>query len=185
MIKKIIIVSLITLSTTVTAIAQPIDYLNEIATVPFPQNYLYGEVPEAEPIKIIFDLADHKKWDILDSKKDTLQTNLWFVLWNCTSYVASKRMDLFKGLWNNKFSWDAKDWLSNARTAWIATGKQAKKWAIAVFAPGKWALSLWHVAYVEYVWDNGLIIITDMNFKKKHIITTRVIPADLAAWYIY
>lgn len=186
MIKKVIITSLIALSTIVRAIAQPIDYLSQISLdPPAPQNYLYGEMPETQAIKPLYDLTNHKKRDIIDIKEDRLNNNLWFAPGYCTSYVAWKRTDLFGGSGNNKFSWDAKDWLSKAKAAGISTGKEPKQWAIAVFAPWKWALSLWHVAYVEYVWDNGLIVITDMNFKHKYTITTRVISEDLAAGYIY
>ena len=165
-----------------TATAQPIDYVRELATIPAPQNYFYDEIPALEPE---YDMNKYKKWQIIDSQKVIITKNVWFADGYCTSYVASQRPDLFQGQWENRISGDAKDWLTNAKIAWIDTGKIPQVWAIAVFEPGKWALSRGHVAIVDYVWDNGLIVVKDMNFRWKNIVTTRIIPADLAAWYIY
>lgn len=181
MIKQFIVSSMIVISLS-TAIAQPIDYVSELATIPAPQNYFYDEIPTLEDG---YDMNLYRPYQIIHSEKIVIKENVWFTDWYCTSYVASQRPDLFPGQWENRISGDAKDRLINAKIAWIDTGKIPQVWAIAVFEPGKWALSRGHVAIVEYVWDNGLIIVKDMNFKWKNMITTRVIPADLAVWYIY
>ncbi len=103
----------------------------------------------------------------------------------CTSYAASRRKDIF-GNDDKAFRGNASSWLSNAKKAGNATGKTPKVWSIAVFAPGKWASSYGHVAIVEQVdASNGKIVITDMNYKWRNIVTKRVIDPDSAAWYIY
>ena len=162
-----------------TTIAQPLDYIPELV---IPQSVV--SVEQQKPIPL-YDMQQYRKWQIISAKKILLQDALWFVPWYCTSYVASQRPDLFLGKWENRITWDAKDWLLNAQNAWIDTGIVPQIWAIAVFKPWKWAWSLGHVAIVEYVGDNGLIIVKDMNFQWKNIVTTRVISSDLAAWYIY
>lgn len=35
-----------------------------------------------------------------------------------------------------------------------------------------------HVALVEYVRTDGLLVISDMNYKHKHVVTTRLIHPD-------
>ena len=133
----------------------------------------------------LYDLSIYKAWAIIETKTILWQKYVWFTPWYCTAYVANKRSDLFQGIGENKISGDAKDWLSHAKNVWLLTGKEPKEWSIAVFAPGKGWWSRGHVAYVEYVGENGLIVVSDMNFKGKYIVTTRVISADLAVWYIY
>lgn len=49
MIKDFIVAGMILSSFTATTIAQPIDYVSELASVPAPQNYLYSELPQVEP----------------------------------------------------------------------------------------------------------------------------------------
>ena len=109
----------------------------------------------------------------------------WFAKWYCTSYAASKRKDIF-GNDDTSFRGNAWAWLSNAKKAWNATGKKAKKGAIVVFAPWRWAWGYGHVWYVEEVdAKSGKIIISDMNYKWRNIVTKRVVDDWLAVWYIY
>ena len=185
MIKKTFVTMMALIPFIATAIAQPIDYVGEIADIPAPQNYFYGDISDYTEYVSSYDNVKYKNGTILKKEKIILQDNTWFTVGYCTSYVAYKRSDLFKWQGNNMISGDAKDWLENAKKSWLEIGKKPKKWAIAVFSPGKWAWLLWHVALVEHVRDDGLIIVSDMNFAGKHIVTTRVISAQLALWYIY
>ena len=63
-------------------------------------------------------------------------------------------------------------------------GSKPKVGSIVVFAPGKGASSYGHVGYVEEV-DGDKIVITDMNYKGRNVVTRRVVDADLALGYIY
>ncbi|AKH32577.1 hypothetical protein XF24_00216 [candidate division SR1 bacterium Aalborg_AAW-1] len=162
-----------------TTIAQPLDYIPELV---IPQSVV--SVEQQKPIPL-YDMQQYRKGQIISAKKILLQDALGFAPGYCTSYVASQRPDLFLGKGENRITGDAKDWLLNAQNAGIDTGIVPQIGAIAVFKPGKGAGSLGHVAIVEYVGDNGLIIVKDMNFQGKNIVTTRVISSDLAAGYIY
>ena len=125
-------------------------------------------------------------WKILSSEYMDL-TKTKFTKWTCTDYIASRRPELFldKYSWSRLIHGNAKDRLLQANKFHIPIGNKPQVWAIAVFKPGKWALSLWHVAYVEYVWTNWKIIVSDMNFKEKHLVTQRIISASMPIGYIY
>lgn len=127
-----------------------------------------------------------KVWSIISSEYMDLNTTK-FTAGTCTDYIAARKSDLFidpvSG--NRLIRGNAKDRLVQAQKIGIPIGKDPKVWAIAVFEPGKWALALGHVAYVEYVWDNGVMIISDMNFKGKNVVTQRVISTQLPLGYIY
>jgi surface antigen len=81
---------------------------------------------------------------------------------------------------------NAKERLKNAQSLWITTSKKPKPWSIAVYLPGDdGASSYGHVAYVESVQKDWTIIISDMNYRWKNIVTKRTVSADSAAGYIY
>lgn len=181
MIKQFITVVIVVLSLS-TAIAQPMDYVSDLATTSAPQNYFYQELPEILPM---YDLSQYKVWDVITSRKKIYSDTLWFVSGNCTVYVAHKRPDIFLWKGKNLLNWDAYTRFDQAKRQWLTVGKEPQVWAIAIFRPGRGALSLWHVAIVEYIGDDWLIVISDMNFKQKHVITERIVPSDLAVWYIY
>ncbi len=109
--------------------------------------------------------------------------NYWFAAWYCTSYAASKRPDIF-GNPDLRFRWNAGAWYANAQKAWNAVWKSPRVWAIAVFAPWRGASGYGHVWYVEQI-DGDNIILTDMNYKWRNIVTRRVVDKDLAMGYIY
>lgn len=104
----------------------------------------------------------------------------------CTSYVAYKRPELFIDPHSGarKLTGNARDWLLNAKRWGALTGKEARQGAVAVFTSQ--GVSEWgHVALVEYVRTDGLLVISDMNYKHKHVVTTRLIHPDQIEWYIY
>lgn len=128
----------------------------------------------------------HVTWKILERYRYSLWSFAWFAAGYCTAYAASQRPDLV--LYEDgtrRISWDARSRLSNAQQAWLATGTAPQVWAIAVYAPGRWATGLGHVGVVQAVNDDGTIVLRDMNYAGKHIVTVRIVSASLAQWYIY
>ncbi len=185
MIKKAFTLVLVLFSLTTTTIAQTQNFVEELNTPSYPQNYLYGTIPEPSQEYPMYNLEDYRNGSIISSKVQRYSRNLGFTPWYCTVYVANRRPDLFPGRGRNLLAWDAKYWFQQAKDQWLSTGKIPKVWSIAVFAPWRGALSLGHVAYVEYIGDDGLIVVSDMNFVWKFIVTERVVSADLPIWYIY
>ena len=111
---------------------------------------------------------------------------LWFEKGTCTDYASSKRPELFNHNGKRLITGNAKEWLSKANELWFATGRSPKSWSIAVYLPGDdGASSYGHVAYVESVQKDWTIIISDMNYRWKNIVTKRTVSADSAAGYIY
>lgn len=101
-----------------------------------------------------------------------------FYWWNCTWYVAQYK--------NVNWSWNAREWLSNARAKWHATWDDASIWAIIVFN-GRWYNPAYgHVWIVIGIkWDD--IIVKDMNYRRLNEVTVRKVPINDKAirWYIY
>lgn len=111
----------------------------------------------------------------------------WFAPWYCTDYAAFRRPDLFilKDGKYRPFGWDAKDWYWTAKKAWFMVWKSPRKWAIAVFYGRGVSREYGHVAFVEKVSSDGKIMITDMNYKWKNIVTRRIISSSDPIGYIY
>jgi len=130
-------------------------------------------------------------WSNSNIISKTVQYWIWyarFIKWTCTDYAASRRPDIFpsRGWKDRLFGWDAIQWYHNARVAWLETGKTPEVGAIAVYARGRGASTIYgHVAIVEKVLDDETIEITDMNYLWKNIVTRRIVQSDLALWYIY
>lgn len=173
------------------AIAQPDFELWKLEEVT-PNAYLTWDVSyEWNLSEIVSDqneeiVEKNPTWTVIASEyMDLAKTR--FSAGTCTDYIASRRSELFvdPDSGSRLIHGNAKDRLTQAQRLGISYGKDPQVWAIAVFKPGRWALSLWHVAYVEYVGNNGMIIISDMNFKEKNIVTHRIIPADIPIGYIY
>jgi surface antigen len=128
-------------------------------------------------------IIGYNKWSIISSWFQKDRWNYGFAAGYCTSYAAAKRPDIF-GNKNLAFRGNAGAWLSNAKKAWNKTWSKPKVWSIVVYSPGRWASGYGHVWYVEKV-DGDKIVISDMNYKWRNIVTKRVVDADLAAGYIY
>lgn len=111
-----------------------------------------------------------------------------FAQWTCTEYVASRRQDLFPSRHGRDrlFGGNAINWFANAQRAGVPTGINPELWAIAVFRWWRWASSSYgHVALVEEIYDNGTILVSDMNYVWRNIVTHRIISSSLAIGYIY
>ncbi len=101
-----------------------------------------------------------------------------FAPWNCTWFVAQYK--------NVTWSWNARNWLSNARSNWIATWNEPSLWAIVVFNWRGYNPYYWHVWIVVWIsWNN--LIVKDMNYRRLYEVTTRKVPMNDSAikWYIY
>lgn len=101
-----------------------------------------------------------------------------FYWWNCTWFVAQYK--------NVDWSWNAKDWLANARSKWHSTWSSPGLWAIVVFH-GKWYNPAYgHVWIVVDITAND-IIVKDMNYRRINEVTVRKVPKNDRAikWYIY
>lgn len=129
----------------------------------------------------------YEQWTILASLVDPRSE--WFATFpggSCTEYVARQRPELFINEdGSRRITGNAEDRLRNAQRLWLETGKKPKQGAIAVFYEGRWGRQHGHVAYVEQIQSNGMIIVSEMNYDSEYIITYRVIPEKLAAGYIY
>lgn len=103
----------------------------------------------------------------------------WSFYWgNCTRYVAQYK--------NVNWSWNAKEWLRNAKAKWHPTWSEPWVWAIVVFQ-WKWYNPRYgHVGIViDVKWDH--IIVSDMNYRRLNEVTVRKVPVNDRAirWYIY
>jgi surface antigen len=145
-------------------------YLSELFTTSFWR----GDIKETE-------------WTLLWHWYQRGSWNFWFAAWQCTDYAAFKRPDIFIKGENRPFWWNAKDRADNAKKAWYEVDNLPKKNDIAVFAAWRWWHKTYgHVAYVEEVdIKKWTIIISDMNYLGKNIVTRRVISFDLAVAYIH
>lgn len=182
MLKKTFVLICIMFASMSAIIAQPVVSLSNIEEIsPKKVNLL-----KMKEKKIYVEENYYKQWVILESYKHYTKVDLWFQKWTCTDYASSRRPDLF--IDNNKrlITWNAKEWLLKAKELWMNIYDYPRKWAIAVYFPNvDWVSSYGHVAYVEEVGDNNVIIISDMNYSWKNIVTKRTVSANSAAWYIY
>jgi surface antigen len=126
----------------------------------------------------------YDEWTILATR---FQKDRWYAGFyggQCTSYAASRRRDIFSS--DKAFRGNAWSWARNAKAAGNAVGTTPRKWAIAVFAPGRGASGYGHVGIVEEVdADKDTVIISDMNYKGRNIVTKRVVDSGLPVAYIY
>ena len=101
-----------------------------------------------------------------------------FVKWNCTWFVSQ-----YKDI---NWTWNAKDWLHNAKANYNKVWQIAEKWSIIIFDWKWYNRQYWHVWIVMDVLDNKLII-WDMNYLEINKVTYRKISKyDTAIiWYIY
>ncbi len=111
------------------------------------------------------------------------QINNWFFAWHCTWYVAYKLFREHRPWWGN-----ARDWYHNAQSAWYDVWSTAREWSIVVIRYWAWYWrSYWHVAIVNEVdWENNMILIEEMNYSGRFIVTKRRIDMyENIVWYIY
>lgn len=86
----------------------------------------------------------------------------------CTWYVKNRRPDIPNSLGN------ANEWLYNAQAYGFSTGSSPVVGAVAQTSAG----GLGHVAYVEAVYGDGKILVSEMNYQGWNILSTRVTSAS-------
>lgn len=139
--------------------------------------------PAAEIVSTSTSTIEYNKGTILSSWFQKDGGYAWFAAGNCTSYAASRRPDIFNNA-DRTFRWNANAWYTNAAAAGNKVGKTPKVGAIIVFAPGVGVSGYGHVGIVEKV-DDDKLVISDMNYKWRYIVTKRVVSTSGIVWYIY
>ncbi|PHK48891.1 CHAP domain-containing protein [Staphylococcus edaphicus] len=97
----------------------------------------------------------------------------------CTWYVFKKRASVGKPVpngWGN-----AKYWYSKAKNAGYRVGKKPAKRAVMQSTSGAYG----HVAYVETVYNNGSIKVSEYNYNRPLAYGTRVLSKATAAKHHY
>lgn len=113
-----------------------------------------------------------------------------FVPGYCTWYMAITTPAIFGPVKDGKqerpFWWDAKNWYANAKKAGFSVGQTPRVGSIVVYSALR--SSAGHVGKVtKYLPDEWKMVVTDMNFAGKFIVTTRREETDNSKiiWYIY
>ena len=110
----------------------------------------------------------------------------------CTWYVATQVPSIFpytsETTQDRPFGWDAIRWYDNARTAWFTVSKTPRSSSIVVYS--KLRSSAWHVWIVRqypYNWDSTKMLVEDMNYAWKFVVTQRIesVSRSEIIWYIY
>ena len=101
---------------------------------------------------------------------------------NCTYYIYNRAAQLGKPLQIAAMG-NALEWAGTARAHGLSVSHTAKAGTIAVFQPGVAGASLGygHVSFVEKVYDDGSVLLSEMNVKGLNVISTRVISAQDAS----
>lgn len=104
-----------------------------------------------------------------------------YVPGNCTWYSFERRAQLGRpigGLWGN-----ATSWAYSAARAGFTVNKTPAPGAIFQTSAGWYGYG--HVGIVEAVYENGDILVTEMNYGGYNVITQAVIKAEYVASYNY
>lgn len=126
----------------------------------YSESYVQPPLPDMEEP----DLDDTDIVDELDSEYWEKYPNV-FAPGYCTYYVANKK--------SVSWSWHAKDWFKNAKNKWEDTWYDPKEWSIVVFF-GKWYnRNYGHVAIVKSINGDGSFTVSEMNAKRKWIVSER------------
>lgn len=128
--------------------------------------------------------------DIISQWTYREKVNNGFYAWYCTWYAAIITPEIFgpvkDGKQDRPFGGDAKQWYANAKAAWFSVGKTPRVWSLVVYNPLR--SSAWHVGKViKYLPEEGKIVVRDMNYIGKFIVTERRDSTDNSKiiWYIY
>ena len=127
-------------------------------------------------------------------KKWTYNANInnGFYRGYCTWYVATQVPSIFRYTSENSqerpFGWNASAWYGAAKAAWYTVSKTPRANSIIVYS--KLRSSAWHVWIVRqypYNGDNSKMLIEDMNYAGKFVVTQRVESTSRAGiiGYIY
>jgi surface antigen len=124
-----------------------------------------AEVKKVEPLKDTFKPLEKLTYVVTD------YSNL-YAYGNCTKYVKDRRPDLPNDLGN------ANMWYINAQAYGLPTGTIPQVGAVGTTTAG----SLGHVVYVEAVYPDGTILISEMNYDAFNVIDQRI---ALATDFLY
>jgi len=113
-----------------------------------------------------------------------------FAVGYCTWYAAIISPNIFPYIsettQDRPFGWDAREWCANAKKAWLRVGSKPSVGAVIVYS--KLRSSAGHVGKViNYYPEDGKMIIRDMNYLGKFVVTERWEDTDNSkiSCYIY
>ena len=119
---------------------------------------------------------DTKKWTIISQWRYTKPIKNKFYAWYCTWYAAIISPNIFPYIdemtQDRPFGGDAINWCTNAKAAWFRVGNKPAIGALIVY--NKIRSSAGHVGKViNYYPEDGKMIIRDMNYVAKFVVTER------------
>ena len=127
-------------------------------------------------------------------KKWTYNANInnWFYRGYCTWYVATQVPSIFKytseGTQERPFGWNASTWYSAAKAAWYTVSKTPRAGSIIVYSKLRSSAGhVWIVRQYPYNGDSSKMLVEDMNYAGKFVVTQRIESVN-RAWiigYIY
>ena len=127
--------------------------------------------------------SDDDEWDetyakgtIISKRTYTKKIKNGFAVGYCTWYAAIISPNIFpytsETTQDRPFGGDARQWCSNARAAWYRVGSKPSVGALIVYS--RLRSSAGHVGKViNYYADDGKMIIRDMNYAGKFVVTER------------
>ncbi len=122
-------------------------------------------------------LSSSKKSSIISQRAYTKKISNKFYPWYCTWYAAIISPEIFpyvdETTQDRPFGWDAKERCANAKEAWLSVWQKPAAWALIVYKSSR-VSSAWHVGKViSYYPDESKMIIRDMNYIAKFVVTER------------
>ena len=127
-------------------------------------------------------------------KKWTYNANInnGFYRGYCTWYVATQVPSIFKytSEWTQErpFGWNASSWYSAAKAAWYTVSKTPRAGSIIVYSKLRSSAGhVWIVRQYPYNWDSSKMLVEDMNYAWKFVVTQRIESVNRweIIWYIY
>jgi surface antigen len=114
-------------------------------------------------------------------KKWTYNANInnGFYRGYCTWYVATQVPSIFKytSEWtqDRPFGWNASSWYSAAKAAWYTVSKTPRAGSIIVYSKLRSSAGhVWIVRQYPYNWDSSKMLVEDMNYAWKFVVTKRI-----------
>ena len=127
-------------------------------------------------------------------KKRTYNANInnGFYRGYCTWYVATQVPSIFhytsETTQERPFGWDAIKWYNNAKAAWYTVSKTPRSNSIVVYSKLRSSAGhVWIVRQYPYNWDSSKMLVEDMNYAWKFVVTQRIESTSRGEiiWYIY
>ena len=127
-------------------------------------------------------------------KKWTYNANInnGFYRGYCTWYVATQVPSIFKytsdGTQERPFGGNASSWYGAAKAAWYTVSKTPRASSIIVYSKIRSSAGhVWIVRQYPYNGDSSKMLVEDMNYAGKFVVTQRVESTSRAGiiWYIY